>query len=450
MPAWYQKFASMPLQTRLLIGLPFAAICFWLALKLTVVAWVDQAVAAISEENQVEYDSTFFRFNGDFGMNGFKLVHMFPDGSEGPTYLADRLVIHTPGFSWLFKGAFSEPEHVPDLLGLTAENFRESTRTDSTPGNYTNLPYDAVGCGVKLLTPANLAEMGLPSARNASVSLQRLDDAKSRLQYEVLTPDVGQLQMNFTVTMPRPLAWSNIIVAMFAAQATDISMSMKDLGFVKVRNEFCARKASVPTVAFLDYHMRHLAQRLAEGSDRVNPGTLASYRDFARDGGSLTLESVNARPVNLADFVALGRLEKMNSMPITIRHDDAARTPFSYESGGASVAMPAASVPTAVQPAAPVAAAAVASATAVPQGEIEYPSLKSMIGSHVEFSTLNGLRRRGTLVSYSPYMSVLKLDAAEGGFVLSVPADSITQVLSLSSADALVAAHSEPVNAKTN
>ena len=445
MPAWYQKFAAMPLLKRMLFGLPLVGICFWIALKLTVVAWVDQAVEAIADENQVEYDSTFFRFNGDFGMNGFKLVHMFPDGSEGPTYLADRLVIHTPGFFWLWKGAFGDPEQVPDLLGLTAENFRESTRTDATPGNFTNLPYDAVGCGVKLLTPANLGEMGLPSARNASLSLQRLDEAKSRLQYEVLTPGVGQLQMNFTITMPRPLAWSNIIVAMFAAQATDISMSMKDLGFVKMRNEFCARKAGVPTVAFLDFHMRGLAQRLAEGGDQVNPGTLASYREFARDGGSLTLASVNARPVNLADFVALGRLEKMNSMPITIRHDDSAPVTFSYESGVANVtaALPAASATVAAPAAASIAAT-------MPEGDIEYSKLKSMIGAHVEFSTLNGLRRRGTLVSYSPYMSVLKLDVAEGGFILSVPADSITQVLSLPSADLLVAAHSERVNAKTN
>ena len=59
MPAWYQKFASMPLQMRLLFGVPLAGICFWVALKLTVVAWVDQAVEAIAEENNVEYDSTF-------------------------------------------------------------------------------------------------------------------------------------------------------------------------------------------------------------------------------------------------------------------------------------------------------------------------------------------------------------------------------------------------------
>lgn len=444
--SWYQKFAAMPMLKRLMFGVPVAIACFLVAIKLTVLLWVDLAVQAVSEENRIEYESTFFRLNGDFGMNGFKLVHLFPDGTEGPTYLADRLVIHTPGFFWLWKGAFSDPEYVPDNIGLTAENLRDASRTDETPGNYTNLPYDAIGCGVSLLTPAHLRAMGLHSARNTSLNLRQLDDANSILLFEAVTPGLGQLQMNFSVTVPRPLGWSEILVAMFAAQASDISMSMKDQGFIKVRNDFCASKAGVSADGFSDFHMRKLAERFAEDNGRVNPGTLARYREFARDGGELTLSSVNAKPMNLMQFVALGRYQKMHAMTVAIRHDNGSATEFSLEAGPAIGQQVAGSPTIAAATPAPAATAA----AQVPEGVLQYAQLKSMVGAHVQFLTMNGTQRRGTLMSYSPYMSVLKLDPGEGGFTLSVPADSITQVISMPLAASPAGDQSGQANAKTN
>lgn len=446
--AGYKKFAAMPIWKRLLIGAPIALLCFWVAIRLLVVQWAELIAQADPQENQVEYQSTFFRLNGDFGMNGFKLVHFFPDGKQGPTYLADRMVIHTPGLFWLWKASFIDPKHLPDTIGVSFENIREATRTDETPGNYTNLPYDAIGCGMLLLTPAELRTMGLHSARNASLHLRRIDDGNSRLLFEVVTHGVGQLQMNFDVTVSRPLAWSNIIMAAFAAKASNISMSMKDLGFVKVRNDYCASKAGVPAERFHEFHMRAYDTRMAEGNERFSAGAVERYSEFARDGGELTISSVNAPSRNLMQFVALDRVKKMKSMPLTIQLDGGPAATFSIGPVAAAAATP--------EPVAPVTAdagtAAEISAPAQdpPASVIAYAQLKTMIGAHVEFSTSNGTVRRGILLSYSPYVSTLKLDPDEGGFTLSVPADTIMQVVSMPLGAAIEGELTRQVDAQTN
>jgi hypothetical protein len=86
-------------------------------------------------------------------------------------------------------------------------------------------------------------------------------------------------------------------------------------------------------------------------------------------------------------------------------------------------------------PAAPAAPAVAAAPTAPPAARaVAYRDLEHLIGAHVQIATTNGTTRRGTLVAYASLMSSLRLDREEGGFMLALPAESVSGVTLLASA----------------
>jgi hypothetical protein len=59
---------------------------------------------------------------------------------------------------------------------------------------------------------------------------------------------------------------------------------------------------------------------------------------------------------------------------------------------------------------------------------VPYAELGQHVGSHVELTTTMGSVRHGTVVSTNTFETQLKLDAADGGFQLAVPAETVAQV----------------------
>jgi hypothetical protein len=447
-----KRLAALPWPTRVAVGLVMFVLGSWGSMRLAASSWVENVADADPEMNVVDYDSSFIRWNGDFGAEKVSLTHMMPDGSPGPTYLADRVVFHTPGLHWLWWNAVKgRNKRMPDSFGVTLENARDAARTEQTPGNYTNLPYDQVGCGPgsQLLTVARLRAIGLPEVRrDVSLALVRKDDATSRLTIDLLTHGAGQLTMDLDVGVPRPLRWRDTLEAFMTSELKSAQVRIADRGFVALRAAACARDAGIAPQSYHAFHMRALDARLAEGQVAFDAPVRARYAAFAENGGELVLQGNRLPKMLLKDFLALDRGRKLELGP-TLSHNGGPATHFYFQpisaadaavAGRAAAPNPAPpTVSPATDPGTPaVAAAADAAPLSDPLG-IGYADLKGREGAHVEITTINGSVRRGTLVAHSSYLSTLRLDADQGGFTLSVPSDTVEGVRMIPAATAQAA-----------
>jgi hypothetical protein len=457
------------------IRAPLGAIVFVGSMYLLMRMWVGSAIedAIDASPENVTYDSIFLRWNGDFGIEGVKGAHPLPDGSE-KSYTADKLVVHTPGLLWLARiGWVGESSELPDDIGVTVENFRMVDDDNDTPGNWSNLPFDAVGCGKRLFTPADIAAMGLlEPKRNFTVRLTRLDDHASNFHFGLEAQGLGASAFDVEIGIERPLKWEAGPQGLIGAPIKQMSTTMSDWGFIPARNAYCAKLAGVDAAAFNAKHMQALDTHLAEEGMTLGVGALERYKDFAAKGGELKIVTVGDTRLTLGDFAAPDRVGKMASVRMGIRHDGGALANFEMgtqpkiaradEPEEEAAAPAATAVATTAMPtpagttAAPAAAAAVATPANQPPPDtlyartrsanltgtesnspgrvvatgdtIPYASLEKRVGEHVQITTKMGSKRTGTVVTSNSYQTSLKLDREEGGFNLNVFADTVAEV----------------------
>jgi hypothetical protein len=211
-------------------------LCSWGAMRLGVSMWMD-GLNEVDEQNDFQYDSSFFAMNGDFGARDVRITHYEPDGSVSVVLLADRMVVHTPGLHWLWWSTFRGSKKMPDEIGLTLENVRDASRTAKTAGGYSNLPFDAMGCGKTQMTPETLQAMGLPEPRrDTSLWLRRKDDQVSTLSVDLVTRDIGEARIDLDVGVERPLKWRESVEQLSQAKVQGAKITLRDLGFIAARN----------------------------------------------------------------------------------------------------------------------------------------------------------------------------------------------------------------------
>jgi hypothetical protein len=438
-----KKIAGLPWATRIFVVLPLALLGTFIAMRIAVSVWVSDFADSDPVQNEVSYDSSFLSLNGDFGATNFKVVHNLPDGTPIATFTADRLVFHTPGLHWLWWSTLRGSKNMPDRFGVTLENFKNLADGDEVPGNYTNLPYDQIGCGTRLLTPARLREMGMREVRrDVSLALNRKEGDISTISLDLLTHDAGQLTLSADITVERPVKWRDTLAHLAESRMQSASLRLKDLGFVERRNAFCAKAAGVEVAKFGDLYMRGLAERFAEGRFSFNAETMDRLRRFNEKGGELVLVARNPRGTELPKFVTANFSQRLQMFPATVSWNGGPEAPFRMDvmlPGEIRTPAAASALPVASAAPAPVAAAVPASTpTTVPPptaaaamlsaGTLSYADLKGREGAHIEIVTSNGTVRRGILLAHSSWISTLKLDPEQGGFTMTIPGDSVEEV----------------------
>jgi hypothetical protein len=460
------KSKSMPMLPRLLIGAVLFFGGMYLLMRLYVGNTIDDAIDASPDD--ITYDSMFLRWNGDFGIEGVKGVHPLPDGKE-KSYQADRFVVHTPGLLWLARvGWKGESGELPDDIGFTIENIRLDETGKDTDGNYSNLAFDAVGCGKRKFTPADMTAMGIGELkRNVTMRLTRVDQHNSTFRFEVDTPGVGGSALEVRIGIDRPVVWEEGPEGLINAPIKSASATMTDHGFIAARNAYCARAVGIEPAAFTAHHMQRLNTYLAEEGMTLGVGALERYREFAEKGGELSVVTVGDMKMKLGEFMGKERIVKLSSVRTGVRYNGGPLATFEMGTQPKIARQP---EPAAVAAtAAPVAAAAdgTPAAAAAPAGKatpagpaqpadtlyartrsdnltgteptkrgrvvatgevVPYASLDKHIGERVQITTKMGSVRHGTVVSSNSYQTALKLDPEEGGFNLNIFADTVAEV----------------------
>ena len=321
-------------------------------------------------------------------------------------------------------------------LGVVFDNPRNVADDDTTPGNYTNLPYDAMGCVASMLTPTDLRTMGVPTNRQVTLSLTRDSDSESTALFRMRTEGAGELDMQMKLDLQRPVVFETWGEVLESAPLHSVQMKFTDLGYIAKRNAYCAKKHNLSADAFTDYHMQEVARFTGAQGASLGQGTLAQYRDFAQKGGTLLLRTAGTRKLSIVQFARMDRMQKMQAYPVMISANGKAPANFSYGfDPNAQVAVAASAAATDGAVAVPVNAVAAAPVAALPPGSlpepgtvVPYAQLASLTGQHVDITTTYGSVRKGVVTLVGPLSAAVQLDKEEGGLLLTMPVDSITEI----------------------
>ncbi|MCC8363305.1 hypothetical protein LK996_09490 [Lysobacter sp. A6] len=434
MQAW-KTFAAMPMWKRFVYAAPIAFLCFWAALSLQAKLWTEAAMLVVEMETggEIESKNSFFNLKGEVGIEDVSMTMFDPTGENSITFKADRVVVETPGFGWYFWSTiFVSSEELPDLVGVRIENPRNVATDPNTPGNYTNLPYDAMGCVAEMLTPTDLRAMGVPTQRQIRIALEKVSDAETTARFRLRTEGAGEMEMKLALELKRPVKMEDFAQDVEEAPLKSVQLDFNDLGFTAKRNAYCAKKHNLTAAAFADYHMQEVGRFLGAQGVSLGQGTAAQYRDFATNGGTLQLRTAGTRKITANEFVELSRMQKMQLFPLMIAANGKAPANFAWNYGvqpapAAAAADGAVAIPVANVVPAPVAAVP---AGGLPEAGavVAYAQLQSLTGHHVDITTTYGSVRKGVVKLVGPYEASVQLDKEEGGLLLHMPADRITEI----------------------
>jgi hypothetical protein len=83
-------------------------------------------------------------------------------------------------------------------------------------------------------------------------------------------------------------------------------------------------------------------------------------------------------------------------------------------------------------------------------GRIDYADLAPYVGRELRIATIYGSSRRGTLLDYAKARLVLRLPDSQGGFDLTVPAETVREVRVLDAAAIQPDSSTDITNAQAN
>jgi hypothetical protein len=422
----WKRVSGFPWWARVVVGL----VCLLLALKLTVWLLVERITDAAAQHVDVQYDGSFFDWRGHFGTRDVVIASYDEQGTPAGEFAMDRLVVRPSSQLWLLRNAFfSGSKFAPDRIGLTLENFRSVGDGETTPGNYTNLPYDAMGCAPSLLTPRDLLGMGLDvPKRNIHLDLDRTSSRSVDLTFTMESPGLGSFSVLANVDVEWPVRMKTLFDELEQAPLRSVTVTARDLGFIAARNRACAERHGMSAAEFQTHHMQEVRSWMGQQAFGYGDAALEQYAHFAAHGGELVIRSVGRREITLGQFLEMDQLQKFRAFDLRVAAADRPavdmavfRTAQAGTPRQPSASAGVASAPASLQPAS-------GAPRPEPGSRVGYEQASALVGEHVDIRTRHNTERAGTLLVHSPTMITMKLDPSSGGFNLTLYRQEIADI----------------------
>jgi hypothetical protein len=297
---------------------------------------------------------------------------------------------------------------------------------------YAVFPFDFAGCGA---TAAASFPAFSSRAPDADLTLQRSGEG-AEVRLRVLTDGLVDANIELRLDGLGGGDWSS---ALASARLRGARADVVDRGFATARTQHCASTLAVAPATAVDRHLAGVRGWFAARHAEPAAPLLAVYRRLVEQGGTLEVNLRPRRPLPLAAF---------GDMPLR---------DFSLHFGGTArveglVPATLALAPTALPERDPAAAAAVVDAPLValsaaaelagakpdavpaqiqfrPGQALDYESLEKIPGATLAVTSTLGVTRRGRLVRYTRAGIEVELEAADGGFRLSMPRDTISRIV---------------------
>lgn len=297
---------------------------------------------------------------------------------------------------------------------------------------YAVFPFDFAGCGAASAgTFPGFAATGL----DADLALARTNDgAEVRLRASLR----GLSEVNVELRLDE-LGGGGWATALRSARLRGARADVADRGFATARNQHCATTLGVPSAAVLDRHLAGVREWFGDRHTEPAAPLAAVYRRLAEQGGTLEVNLRPRRPLPLAAFgdmplrdfsLHFGGTARVEGMvPATLALAPTAMPEREPGAAAAAVDAPLVALSAAGEVAGARPNAVPAQVQLRPGQELEYERLESIPGAAIAVTSTLGVTRRGRLVRYTRAGIEVELDAADGGFRLSMPRDTIRRIV---------------------
>jgi hypothetical protein len=437
------------LATRLLLPLALLYGLVWWRID----SAVERQLGPLRQIAQVERGRTYILLDGRIGI-GHLRVSGLPGASPTSQLRIGKLEIETPGLWWLLKAsAFGVPEQLPRLLAISAINVEVEGALAGPEsgfiGSYSAMPMEAAGCETYAFSRSDLQAMGLPASDTmVRLSFEHSDAGVVTFSLQQSTAGVGSMlaRLGLALSSPGAVRPEELV----SARIVELSLVFSDQGFIEARNGYCTDRVTTSLADFNRVHLDGVQALLRTVGLRPDADLLRAYGVFAARGGELRIET---RPGSQATLPRLANMDREGLMqalapyvrvdgiepvrfafarvkPMSLRQQQVAKqiararledgVPLDEELSDVVSDPP--RIPAPPQPPPP----------AIPMpdsfGRIAYADLGPYVGREIEVATIWGSRRRGLLREFAQARLLLDLPPERGGFVLTVPAETVLEV----------------------
>lgn len=296
-------------------------------------------------------------------------------------------------------------------------------------------PFDLAGCGDG--APVSLDSLsGLSgTAIDGELVVDRKGDG-AELRLQATSHAIADMSAEIRLDEIGAGNWAN---ALRRARLRGARFGIVDHGFAALRNQHCASLLGRGPGAAVDRHVAAVREWFAKHHAEPAAPLLAVYRRLAERGGALEVNLRPRRPLPLAEFADLplrdfslhfgGTARVDGLVPATLALTPTALPEREPASVAAVVDAPLVALSAAAEVAGAKPDAVPAQIQFRPGQTLDYENLEKIPGASLAVTSTLGVTRRGRLVRYTRAGIELELDAADGGFRLSMPRDTITRIV---------------------
>jgi|GEM_PF-2183699 len=432
------------------IGLPLAL--FYGLLWWRIDAAIDVQLQPLRQVADVQRGDTYFSFSGEVGVQSLSLTPIGA-GADGPRLRSGTLALHTPNLWWLAKAAlFGPPDELPRRLTLSAENLQISGLPQRPEagifGALSAMPFESAGCDVAEFSRADLASMGLPPIdTRLQLDLEHSEAGIVTLSLDLATAGAGRMEGRIGLALPAGSAPRSDQLS--SGRLVNLSLGFIDEGFIETRNRWCTDRVTTSLADFNRIHVDGVRAHLRSLGLQPDADLLEAYGRFARVGGQLRIET---RPVNasglrqlptmnrealsqaLSPFMRVNDSEPVRFVFVAVKPMSLREQQFALQIAKARIedGVPLDADLAEVVSEPPRVPLPVPPRVEVPRpasdGSISYSQLGPYLGREISVTTTWGTRRRGILKEHAQAQMRLQLPISEGGFDLTVPAETVVEV----------------------
>lgn len=354
-PVRMYRASGVPMWLKIIGGMVAALVAAHFYLLHQINQFADDLVDAASMFASASHRGGYYTWDGDLGIRKFR-IESTTGASSGLSM--SELELDTPGWWWvlqLFNPLESRTQRLSrafspladarggrvlpptDHLFLRMRAFELNLNSLLPPGLphlgfATGAPFETEGCSnIRYFVPMQLQQDLQLSYRQADLSFgfDATGPDQAVVVFEIDAPGAmnSRFEFEFATDDPRHFLESDGV----GERPLAMRWILNDLGFTAARNQWCAEQAEVDADEFQRRHITTVRRVLEIYGVRMAPETEAVYSEFARNGGTLTLEATFPAEVTAELFANYPAQQRWQMMNPQIWHDQGAQTPLLLE-----------------------------------------------------------------------------------------------------------------------
>lgn len=219
------------------------------------------------------------------------------DDDDEEVFHFDHLSVDVPFMQYYRSGFSRKPgallKSIKDITLTFSGGHGEMTTPFTSEmmvfGNASASPFEAEGCAEDdLWWDKEFAGMGLDAdPTELTMTWHRTDDRLIR-EHAIHTPGVGRVEYRGEELLHDTFPLFSLVDSGLSELAAS-EWHVKDEGFIKARNAFCAKKDGITPEQFVDRHLDSVQRILAALGLEPTPAIRSAYRRYAETGAPLDL-----------------------------------------------------------------------------------------------------------------------------------------------------------------